>query len=232
MLRMIIILSISLSLFFFSLFFSLFVYPKNLDHQLKIFKLNDPDLSKLVPVADDNLLASLNLRLALLQSWIDQLFDEHICRGRAELWLSEKLSMNAVTYGGLDAPRIVLAWDLLLGLIQAGKDEEADNPMRVTTERIKGILGHEMGHIHNRDYIMSAISSFFHKTARMGDVPGAGVPFRHTNHSPPAGNQAYSFFSFSHNRPSLLCCALHVRLCRSPPRIPRRRIRGGDNRKR
>ena len=112
------------------------------------------------PIGEGTLTAlqadTINRSLRRLRGYAEGWFERGQVDRRASLYWSPVLSQNACTYGGAgDTVRVVYSGDLLCtALIDWGEEEPpAWLGSAMTDQDLAAILGHELGHVHHRDFI-------------------------------------------------------------------------------
>lgn len=112
--------------------FTYFTLPGIYDRELGI--------AKGLPIGDGSPLINreINRKLAELDQELHRWQKQGLIRKHGDVFLSEKIQANVITYGNLDRARVVFAVDVLktMSLLQ-----------------LKSILAHETGHIEANDYI-------------------------------------------------------------------------------
>jgi Zn-dependent protease with chaperone function len=125
--------------------FSLAFQPQVFDWELDIYNHTGSD--------------ELNDRLEALRVFISIQHGLGNLRRRPQLFLSDNISNNAMTYGGfINPPRVVFASDIFASF---------------TRREVQGILCHELGHVHYGDFYIGVA---FHYILRLLDF--FFMPFR------------------------------------------------------
>ncbi len=110
---------------------------------LTLPKLYDRDLAiaRSLPVGDGDTagVREINAKLAALDRELHGWKDRGLIRKHGDVYVSEKISSNVVTYGNLDRARVVFALDVLKAM---------------SYPQLRAILAHETGHIVENDYVV------------------------------------------------------------------------------
>lgn len=99
---------------------------------------------------------TINRALRRLRGYAEGWHERGQVDQRASLYWSPVLSQNACTYGGAgDTVRVVYSGDLLCTALIDWGDEEPPSWLRgsMSDQDLAAILGHELGHVHHRDFI-------------------------------------------------------------------------------
>lgn len=118
--------------------FTYFTLPSIYDRELSI--------SKSLPTGDGASLINLeiNRKLAELDRELHRWQKQGLIKKHGDVFLSEEIQANVITYGNLDRARVVFAVDVLAGM----------SPLQ-----LRSILAHETGHIEANDYIVLCLFS-------------------------------------------------------------------------